>query len=576
MDLLPTALHNSRCILHVDLDCFYVQVEQVRLGIPPEVPAAVQQWHGLIAVNYAARKSGIKRMTNVTEAKKLCPNIRLLHVATYGPGDKEPKYHKNPDRNTHKVSLDAYREASREIFKIFHKHCDVIRKVGTDEGFMDVTKTVNQRLRERYIDRMPELLDKMDQEVCGVEVPWDQLGVTIESQEEEQRRLEGHEQVWSSTTWKDLQLALGAELAAEIRNEIYDTLKYTCSAGIAHNKTLAKLGSSQNKPNKQTVLRDIARLDFMRDIPFQKIRNLGGKLGSEIGSDLEAEKTSELWSYSVEELQNRFGPSTGLHIYNICRGIDHEEVIPSKPPQSLMASKSFRPPLTNIKEVEPWFSILAVELHNRITRVNEEFNMWPTNINIRYDNEGHRNYRSKTMGSIHKDDMKSHESLAKKASVLFNSLNDTYPCYGLDLCAYGLAPDESSKSHTLNRFFIKSDKTISAHHANGLEHAMLTNSTTTTSKQQKVKKNLFHFYMDKTSSHQDEALFVCDKCQQKVPTNHAAEHADYHFALELSLKEREQQRHPTQDKKRKSTVTDQEKQEKKPKKSLFFQPRSSS
>ena len=63
----------------------------------------------------------------------------------------------------------------------------------------------------------------------------------------------------------------------------------------------------------------------MRDIPFQKIRNLGGKLGSEIGSDLEAEKTSELWSYSVEELQNRFGPSTGLHIYNICRGIDHEE-----------------------------------------------------------------------------------------------------------------------------------------------------------------------------------------------------------------------------------------------------------
>jgi DNA polymerase eta len=52
----------ERVVIHIDLDCFYAQVESKRLGIPQEsVPLAVQQWQGLIAVNYAARKQGVTR-----------------------------------------------------------------------------------------------------------------------------------------------------------------------------------------------------------------------------------------------------------------------------------------------------------------------------------------------------------------------------------------------------------------------------------------------------------------------------------------------------------------------------------
>ena len=39
----------ERVVVHVDLDCFYAQVEAVRLGIDPAVPLAVQQWDSLIA-----------------------------------------------------------------------------------------------------------------------------------------------------------------------------------------------------------------------------------------------------------------------------------------------------------------------------------------------------------------------------------------------------------------------------------------------------------------------------------------------------------------------------------------------
>lgn len=39
-------------ILHADLDCFYCQVEQIRLQLPHEQPAAVQQWNSIIAGSY--------------------------------------------------------------------------------------------------------------------------------------------------------------------------------------------------------------------------------------------------------------------------------------------------------------------------------------------------------------------------------------------------------------------------------------------------------------------------------------------------------------------------------------------
>jgi nucleotidyltransferase/DNA polymerase involved in DNA repair len=52
---------NHRVIIHLDLDCFYAQVEQQRLQLPREDPIAVQQWGSILAVNYPARKEGVKR-----------------------------------------------------------------------------------------------------------------------------------------------------------------------------------------------------------------------------------------------------------------------------------------------------------------------------------------------------------------------------------------------------------------------------------------------------------------------------------------------------------------------------------
>ena len=65
------------------MDAYYAQAEMIRLNISKDKPLAVQQWHGLLAINYVARKFGISRDTLAKDAKKLCPEIILPHVDTF-------------------------------------------------------------------------------------------------------------------------------------------------------------------------------------------------------------------------------------------------------------------------------------------------------------------------------------------------------------------------------------------------------------------------------------------------------------------------------------------------------------
>ena len=99
----PGTRNPLRVISLCDSDAFYATCEQVRLGVDPSKPLVVRQWDSLIAVNYPARKFGISRMERWDAALKKCPELIIVHVATYNEGDEEPVYRENPDTTTHKV-----------------------------------------------------------------------------------------------------------------------------------------------------------------------------------------------------------------------------------------------------------------------------------------------------------------------------------------------------------------------------------------------------------------------------------------------------------------------------------------
>ncbi|CAJ0747991.1 12263_t:CDS:10 [Entrophospora sp. SA101] len=332
-----TIIHSvlkKRTIIHIDMDCFYCQVEQVRLGIPSTLPVAVRQWSALIAVNYAARKAGIKKVSNIQDALKIYPGLKLVHVATYANGDPEPKYHPNPSYGTHKASLDVYRNASLRIFKIFMRYCNIVQRAGVDEAYLDVTNIVNQRIIERYPNII--LSENLNEAPPPPILDWNGLGVLYESQinndienNKQNFSLDQCSNINESKGWDDMQLYVAAEISKEIRETIFNELGYTSSAGIAHNMTLAKLCSALNKPNMQTILRSNQTLGFMQNLSFKKIRKLGGKLGAKVGNILRIETAGELWCYSVSELQAKFGMENGIWLYNICRGVDGEEEVNS-------------------------------------------------------------------------------------------------------------------------------------------------------------------------------------------------------------------------------------------------------
>lgn len=124
--------------------------------------------------------------------------------------------------------------------------------------------------------------------------------------------------------YSDWKLKLGSDICQNIRDAIFKECRYTCSAGIAHNKTLAKLVSSMHKPNKQSVLCQSQVLEFLKELPAMKIKGLGGKLGAAIESTYGLKTCGDLWSISEDELVKKIDKDAGYWIYNIIRGIDED------------------------------------------------------------------------------------------------------------------------------------------------------------------------------------------------------------------------------------------------------------
>lgn len=74
-------------------------------------------------------------------------------------------------------------------------------------------------------------------------------------------------------------LAAGALIVARSRAAVTERLGFTCSAGVAANKLLAKLCGGLHKPNQQTVLSPAAVAELLDPLPVDRLRGFGGKLG---------------------------------------------------------------------------------------------------------------------------------------------------------------------------------------------------------------------------------------------------------------------------------------------------------
>ncbi|KAL2812375.1 hypothetical protein BJX63DRAFT_247009 [Aspergillus granulosus] len=581
-----------RVIAHIDLDAFYAQCEMVRLGTPRETPLAVQQWDSLIAINYPAREFGITRMISAKEARAKCPDIVLQHVATFREGEGGNwAYRKDAWKNmgTDKVCLDPYRSESRKILKVIKgelARCyadlaqdlrgsgsDVkiqeafVEKASVDEVFIDLSPLVFAILLQRY----PELREKPQGDDRVTPLPCPPTTALEWNTEDYLIDLDGNETEVDNPDWDDIAMLIGSELVRSVRCAVWDSLSYTCSAGIAKNKMMAKLGSAMNKPNKQTIVRNRAIQNFLGGFKFTKIRMLGGKLGDQVSAMFGTEQVSDLLKVSLEQFRAKLNDDTAVWLYGIIRGEDRSEVNPRTQIKSMLSAKSFRPSINSLDQADKWLRIFAADIYGRLVEEGVlENKRRPKTAALHHRQGGQvRSRQLPIPGSATIDE----NLLFELGTTLLRQVaadGSAWPCANLSLSVGGFE-DGVSKNKAIDGFLLRGKQ------AKGVESHSRIHATDDIStvqqpeeKRRKLEDNGLRRFFNRPSDpetnaplelgqqgdesalnvenassydnpEEQEALIVlsCSRCGKAIPVEEEDEHNDWHFAKDLEAQDRQ-------------------------------------
>lgn len=300
---------HSKSIIHIDVDCFYAQVEMVRKPELRSLPLGIQQKNIVVTSNYEARKYGVRKCMLISDALKICPNLKLVN------GE----------------DLHDYRAASNKIFALLQTWKCPVEKLGMDENFIDVTNLVQEKFKS----------------MKGT-------SITLTGNVYCEPNVECH-------CGCHTKLKIASQIASEMRNKIYDELGFTTCAGVAHNKLLAKLICPLNKPNDQTTIYPEHGADFMATL--QSVRSIPS-IGSKTTEALISQNiitVSNLQEVSVDVLKKHFSGDMAVRLKTLSVGEDNTPVKQTGRPQSIGLEDSFK--TVSVKsEVEEKFTALLQRL----------------------------------------------------------------------------------------------------------------------------------------------------------------------------------------------------------------------
>ena len=319
----------SRSIVHLDVDCFYCQCEEI--DGPPDYkqrPLAIGQKHIIVTSNYVARKFGVKKLQSREAALKACPQLLILE------GSDLERYRRH-SRNIYM----AFREGLQQLVVAADKNAEskhrstatasrnhvlssglAVRRGGMDEAFADVTKLVDAMLTSTLATTTPatttttpisssSLLSSATSSwsmttnktnnptealfVYGDDasqlssITEDQSGaqvmVGIASHERHHDTFSGglnaHSNPLFVSDYHSCQQRLhtAASLCDHVRNYIRQQTGFTTSLGISVNPLLAKLASDLRKPKSLNVLYPWRSDTVLLPLPLRKIPGMGSK-----------------------------------------------------------------------------------------------------------------------------------------------------------------------------------------------------------------------------------------------------------------------------------------------------------
>jgi len=159
---------------------------------------------------------------------------------------------------------EIYKSVSQQIHSVFHEYTDLVEPLSLDEAFLDVTQNKKG-------------------------------------------------------------IALGVDVAREVKQKIFERVGLTASAGVSYCKFLAKVGSDWRKPNGLCVIHPDKAQHFIDLLPIEKFWGVGAKTAEKMHR-LGIHSGYQLRQFSLTYLTGHFGKA-GRMFYDFSRGIDNRPVV---------------------------------------------------------------------------------------------------------------------------------------------------------------------------------------------------------------------------------------------------------
>ena len=226
-------MRGEATVLHADLDAFYASVEQrdaPRLrGRPVIVGGGV-----VLAASYEARARGVRTAMGGRQALELCPDAVVV-----------------PPR------MDAYSQASNDVFAIFRDTTPLVEGISIDEAFLEVGGL-------RHIVGTPE------------------------------------------------------QVAVRLRRRVKEEVGLPISVGIARTKFLAKVASAVSKPDGLLVVEPDREREFLHPLPVERLWGVG-KVTAEKLHRLGIRTVGQLAELEEATAERLLGTASGAHLHALAR-----------------------------------------------------------------------------------------------------------------------------------------------------------------------------------------------------------------------------------------------------------------
>jgi DNA polymerase-4 len=203
--------------------------------------------------------------------------------------------------------FEVYRVVSQQIMTIFRQQTTLVEPLSLDEAYLDVTDAV-QTLEE------------------------------------------------------------AAQLAREIKRQIWDQTRLTASAGVSYCKFLAKLASDAHKPDGLTVISQEEAPAFLDGLPIEKFFGVGKvtaaklrELGTQTGTDLK-----RLGEERLRELLGKHGGQ----LYRYAFGQDDRPVEPVRERKSVGKEVTLERDIRDRAEMERILEHLALQVERRLDELD--------------------------------------------------------------------------------------------------------------------------------------------------------------------------------------------------------------